>query len=319
MRREAQLGKKVVVSEFMDEAALQKFGPAFQVIYDPSLVDDEERLFQKLADADALIVRNRTQVGARLLDAAPNLRVIGRLGVGLENIDLGACAKRGVSVRPATGANTQSVVEYVLGAMLVLRRGAFTSNQEMLDGNWPRPALGAGSEIQGLTLGLLGYGEIAQAVAQVGRAFGMNVIAFDPYLADTDPVWTHAQSCDLEDLLAKADVMSLHVPLTDVTAGLIGASELSKMKSSALLVNTARGEIVDEPALVSALKSGRLAGAAIDVFAQEPLDHAAAAVFKDCPNLILTPHIAGVTRQANVRVSHVTVENVLKVLAKEGV
>lgn len=310
--------KKVVVSEFMDEAALQKFGPAFQVFYDPSLVDDEERLFQKLADADALIVRNRTQVSARLLDAAPRLRVIGRLGVGLENIDLEECTKRSVSVRPATGANTQSVVEFVFGAMLFLRRGAFTSNQQMLDGNWPRTALGAGGEVQGLTLGLVGFGEIAQAVAQVGRAFGMNIIAFDPYLADTDPAWTHVQSCDLENLLARADVVSLHVPLTPATAGLIGASELSKMKSSALLINTARGEIVDEHALATALKAGRLAGAAIDVFEQEPLDGAAAAVFKDCPNLILTPHIAGVTRQANVRVSQVTVENVLKALTEEG-
>lgn len=310
--------KKVVVSEFMDEAALQKFGPAFQVFYDPSLVDVEERLFQKLADADALIVRNRTQVSARLLDAAPKLRVIGRLGVGLENIDLEECTKRGVSVRPATGANTQSVVEYVFGAMLFLRRGAYTSNQQMLDGNWPRTALGAGGEVQGLTLGLVGFGEIAQAVAQVGRAFGMNIIAFDPYLADTDPVWTSVQSCDLENLLARADVVSLHVPLTPATAGLIGASELSKMKSSALFINTARGEIVDEHALATALMAGRLAGAAIDVFAQEPLDGAAADVFKDCPNLILTPHIAGVTRQANVRVSQVTVENVLKALTEEG-
>ncbi|MGS4886139.1 hydroxyacid dehydrogenase [Roseibium sp. MB-4] len=302
----------------MDEAALQKFGPAFQVFYDPSLVDVEERLFQKLADADALIVRNRTQVSARLLDAAPKLRVIGRLGVGLENIDLEECTKRGVSVRPATGANTQSVVEYVFGAMLFLRRGAYTSNQQMLDGNWPRTALGAGGEVQGLTLGLVGFGEIAQAVAQVGRAFGMNIIAFDPYLADTDPVWTSVQSCDLENLLARADVVSLHVPLTPATAGLIGASELSKMKSSALFINTARGEIVDEHALATALMAGRLAGAAIDVFAQEPLDGAAADVFKDCPNLILTPHIAGVTRQANVRVSQVTVENVLKALTEEG-
>ncbi|MFN3133320.1 hydroxyacid dehydrogenase [Roseibium sp.] len=302
----------------MDEAALQKFGPVFQVFYDPSLVDDEERLFQKLTDADALIVRNRTQVSARLLDAAPNLRVIGRLGVGLENIDLEECTKKGVSVRPATGANTQSVVEYVFGAMLFLRRGAYTSNQQMLEGNWPRTALGAGGEVQGLTLGLVGFGEIAQAVAQVGRVFGMNIIAFDPYLAYTDPAWTRVQSCDLEKLLARADVVSLHVPLTPATAGLIGASELSKMKSSALLINTARGGIVDEHALATALKAGRLAGAAIDVFAQEPLDGAAAAVFKDCPNLILTPHIAGVTRQANVRVSQVTVENVLKALTEEG-
>lgn len=310
--------QKVVISEFMDEAALQAFGPGIAIRYDPTLVDDPERLERELADADALIVRNRTLVSSALLQAAPKLRVVGRLGVGLENIDLEACADHGVSVRPATGANMQSVVEYVIGSMLHLRRGAYASNQQMLAGSWPRSALGAGGEVSGLTLGLVGYGAIAQAVAQPARALGMRIAAFDPYLAEDDPAWSGVKRHGFEDLLAIADVLSLHVPLTDETAGLVGADALSVMKPGAILINTARGGIVEAPALVDALKGGRLGGAALDVFDDEPLGEAAAAIFKDTPNLMLTPHIAGVTREANARVSQVTVANVLQALGTEG-
>lgn len=312
------MAQKVVVSEFMNEAALAAFGPAIEVCYDPSLVDDPERLRREVAQADALIVRNRTRVDLSLLDAAPKLRVVGRLGVGLENIDLEACAEKGVEVKPATGANTQSVVEYVIGAMLVLRRGAFASTEGVLAGDWPRAVLGAGGEIHGLTLGLLGFGAIAQAVARASGALGMKIAAFDPYLPEGDPAWSTARPCDLEELLAIADVVSLHVPLTQTTKGLIGPDALAKMKPGALLINTARGGIVDEAALAAALRDGKLAGAALDVFGNEPLDRTAASVYDGCPNLILTPHIAGVTQPANVRVSQVTVENVLRVLTGSG-
>lgn len=308
------MAKKVVVSEFMNEAALAAFGPGIEVLYDPTLVDDPDRLCREVADADALIVRNRTRVGLLLLDAAPKLRVVGRLGVGLENIDLDACAAKGVEVKPATGANTQSVVEYVIGAMLVLRRGVFASSENVLAGGWPRGSLGSGGEIHGLTLGLLGFGAIARAVAEAAGALGMKIAAFDPYLADADPAWSNVHACDLDELLATADVISLHVPLTQTTKDLIGTNALSKMKPGALLINTARGGIVDETALAAALREGKLGGAALDVFGSEPLDRTAAAVFDNCPNLILTPHIAGVTHPANVRVSQVTVENVLQVL-----
>ncbi|MEO0979265.1 MAG: NAD(P)-dependent oxidoreductase [Pseudomonadota bacterium] len=308
------MAKKVVITEFMNEAALAAFGSAVEVHYDPTLVDDPERLHREAADADGLIVRNRTRVDLSLLDAAPRLRVVGRLGVGLENIDLEACAEKGVEVRPATGANTQSVVEYVIGAMLVLRRGVFASSGDVLAGDWPRSLLGAGGEIHGLTLGLLGFGAIAQAVAQAAGALGMKIAAFDLFLPEADPAWSNVRSCDLDELLAIADVLSLHVPLTQTTTGLIGAEALSTMKSGALLINTARGGIVDEAALAAALKEGSLGGAALDVFANEPLDRSSASVFDACPNLILTPHVAGVTQPANVRVSQVTVENVLQVL-----
>ena len=307
-------GAEIVVSEFMDEAALAGFGDR-GVLYDPALVDDRVRLEGELGDARALIVRNRTRVDAALLDAAPGLRVIGRLGVGLDNIDLDACAARGIAVRPATGANALSVAEYVITAALVLTRGAFAANAAMLAGEWPRDAL-VGGEIAGRTLGLIGFGATARAVTERARALGMGVLAHDPSLAEDDPVWQEARPIGQDALLSSADVVSLHLPLTPETRGLIGSDAIAAMKPGAVLINTARGGIVDEPALAAALREGRLGGAALDVFATEPLTAEAAEVFRDVPNLILTPHIAGVTREGNARVSRVTVANVLEELER---
>ncbi|MGR3755696.1 MAG: hydroxyacid dehydrogenase [Tranquillimonas sp.] len=304
---------KIVVSEFMDRSALTRFGAEYSVLYDPALVDDRDRLLAELADARGLIVRNRTVVDAPLLAAAPALRVVGRLGVGLDNIDLLACAERGVKVRPATGANTLSVAEYVIGTMLVLLRGAYGLNHAMLRGDWPRETA-SGAEAAGRCLGLVGFGEIGRAVAHRARALGMSVAAHDPFLPADDPAWNGVRRCGFDELLGRADVLSLHVPLTEETWGLIDEKALGAMRPRAILINTARGGVVDEAALASALRLGRLGGAALDVFVTEPLTEQAAAVFAGTPNLILTPHVAGVTGEGNGRVSAVTVGNVLREL-----
>ena len=307
--------KRVVVTEFMDEAALEGFGAGYDVRYDPALVDDRAATLAALIEADAVIVRNRTTVDAELLAAAPGLRAVGRLGVGLDNIDAVACEARGVSVHPATGANAASVAEYVIAAVMVLVRGAFASNAAMLAGEWPRGALGRGGEVGGRTLGLVGHGTIAREVAARARALGMAVIAHDPHLPPGDAAWGETEPVALDALLSRADAVSLHVPLTGTTRGMIGAESLDAMKPGAVLVNTARGGIVDDRAVASALRAGTLGGAALDVFEDEPLGEGAAAIFADCPNLILTPHIAGVTAEANARVSRLTVENVARALA----
>ena len=306
----------VVVSEFMDEVALSDFGNDISVNYEPSLVDDRAGLFAALANADAVIVRNRTQVNQDMLDAAPRLRVVGRLGVGLDNIDLDACKSRDIAVLPATGANTLSVVEYVIGAALTLVRGAYFSNAAMIAGDWPRGTLGNGGEVSGRLMGLVGFGAIAQAVAERAKNLGMKVAAHDPFLPSDHPAWSGVESCSVEDLLEKADVVSVHVPLTKDTANMIDADAISRMKRGAVLINTARGGIVDEAALAEALKAGQLGGAALDVFATEPLTAEAGKVFAGVPNLILTPHIAGVTNEGNTRVSLMTVSNVAEALAK---
>jgi (S)-sulfolactate dehydrogenase len=301
---------EIVISEFMDEAALEGLRQRYSVTYDPSLVDDPERLGIQLSDAIALIVRNRTQVRGPLFDHAPLLRCVGRLGVGLDNIDLEECRRRGIAVHPATGANDLSVAEYVITAALVLLRGAWLSSAAVAAGAWPRQTL-IGRELSGRVMGLIGFGSIAREVATRAQALGMQVVAYDSMLAVDHPAWAQARGLALDELVRVADVVSLHVPLTSATRRMIGAAELAAMKSGAVLVNAARGGVVDEAALADALKAGRLAGAALDVFETEPLTADAGAKFAGIANLLLTPHIAGVTEESNVRVSILVAEKVL--------
>lgn len=304
----------IVISEFMDQKAVDEASKKYELLYDPELVDRPDDLKGNLSKARALVVRNRTQVNKELLDSAPNLKVVGRLGVGLDNIDLAECKKRQIIVCPATGANDAAVAEWVICSSMMLFRGAFLSQAQMLAGTWPRQQC-MGNEIGDKTLGLVGFGGIAQETALRACALGMHVIAFDPYLPADNSAWREATRCEtLTDLLQQADVISLHVPLTETTRHLIDADAIGHMKKGAIVINAARGGVVDEKALVEALKSSKLGGAALDVFEVEPLTEAAASLFADIPNLILTPHIGGVTIESNVRVSGVTMDNVCKVL-----
>jgi (S)-sulfolactate dehydrogenase len=308
----------IVITEFMDEDAIREGLAGFDVLYDPQLVDRPENLARVVAEARGLIVRNRTQVRAALLDAAPRLEVVGRLGVGLDNIDVAACEARNVAVFPATGANDVSVAEYVIGTAMMLLRGAYASTGEVVAGAWPRNRL-MGREIAGKRLGLVGFGAIARETAKRAVALGMSVSAFDPYVTPDSPAWDQPwgriEPSSLEPLIAGSDVVSLHVPLTPETRNLIGTAAIARMKPDAVLINAARGGVVDEAAVAEALRAGRLGGAALDVFEAEPVTAERGAVFAGCPNLVLTPHVAGVTVESNVRVSWVTVENVRKHLA----
>lgn len=304
----------IVISEFMDDDAVAALAARHDVLYDAKLVDDPDRLAAATADARALIVRNRTQVRGALLDGATKLRAVGRLGVGLDNIDVAACEARGIKVYPATGANDLSVAEYVITAALMLLRGAWLSTDRMVAGAWPREAL-IGGEMAGRTMGLVGFGGIAREVAARANALGMTSIAYDPFLPADAPAWAAARKVDLDELIAEADVISLHTPLTEATRHLIDADALARMKPSAVLVNAARGGVVDDAALAEALRAGKLAGAALDVFETEPLDAAAGAMFKGLGNLVLTPHIAGVTGESNVRVSGLIAERIAAHLA----
>jgi len=306
---------RIVVTEFMDERAVATLAARHDVLYDAALVDDAPRLARAAGTCDAIVVRNRTQVRGALVDALARCRVVGRLGVGLDNIDVAACEAKGMKVIPATGANALAVAEYVVGTALVLLRGAYLSSAAVASGKWPRAALSAGRETAGKTLGLVGFGSIGQLTATRARALGMEVIAHDPLLGAGHPAYAAAgvRAAGLDEVVRAADVVSLHVPLVESTRNLFSAARIASMKPGAVLVNTARGGIVDEVALVRALKDGHLAGAAIDVFAAEPLP--ASPHFEDCPNLILTPHVAGVTAEANERVSFLISDKVLEALA----
>ena len=308
---------RIVITEFMDDDAVATLAKAFgddNVVYDPTLVDRPDAMALAVADCDALIVRNRTQVRGALLDACKRARVIGRLGVGLDNIDVPACEARGMKVIPATGANALAVAEYVIATAMMLRRASYLSTADVVAGKWPRNALSAGRETAGSTLGLIGYGYIGQMTGALARGLGMKVVAFDPALPEGHAVWNGAATrVDLATLITTADVISLHVPLVDATRNMFNAERIAAMQPGAILINTARGGIIDEAALATALKRGHLGGAAIDVFATEPLP--ASQVFAGCPNLVLTPHIAGVSFEANVRVSSMIADAVIRALA----
>jgi (S)-sulfolactate dehydrogenase len=306
---------RVVITEFMDAPAVGALAAAHDTRYLPDLVDRPDALAAEAAEADALIVRNRTQVRGALLAGAPRLRVVGRLGVGLDNIDLPGCEARGIAVIPATGANAQAVAEYVIGTALLLLRGAYRSTGEVAAGKWPRAALSSGREIAGKALGIVGFGDIGRRVARLGRALGMEAAAHDVALPASAPVWRDEQvePRDLDALLGASDVVTLHVPLVAATRNLIDGRRLAAMRRGAILVNTARGGVVDEAALGAALASGHLGGAALDVFEQEPLP--AGSPLANAPNLVLTPHVAGLTQEANARVSTMIAERVLAALA----
>ena len=306
---------KILVSEYLPDEYLELLRTLHDVEYDPDLCTDRSRLLDRMSGVEALFTRNRTRVDDELLASGHDLRVVGRLGVGLDNIDMNGCEQAGVQVISAIGENAVSVAEYAIGAMLVLVRGVYGMTSSMVAGEWPRQGHAFGHELMGKTLGLVGYGSIARQVATRAAGLGMEVIAHDPFVPADDAAWALVRSVDLESLLATSDVISVHVPLSDDTRNLIDGPALGRMKPTAVLINTSRGGIVDETALADALLDGKLGGAALDVFASEPLGPEPAAVFATVPNLLLTPHVAGNTRESVDRVARTIVEQVMTVLA----
>lgn len=305
---------KILISEFMDERAVAQLMARHEVEYDPELVDDAPRLLAQAATADVLIVRNRTQVRGELLAALGRCKLVGRLGVGLDNIDVAGCQAKGVAVIPATGANALSVAEYVITSAMMLLRGAFASSADVAAGKWPRNALGNGRETAGKQLGIIGFGSIGRTTARLAQGLGMQVMAFDAMFDADTPVFaeTGVKFAGLQELIMQCDVVTLHVPLVDATRGLFNAACIASMKKGAILINTSRGHIVDLAAVAASLRSGHLGGAAIDVFDTEPLP--ANADLQDCPKLLLTPHISGVSAESNERVSFLIAEKVLEAL-----
>jgi (S)-sulfolactate dehydrogenase len=305
---------EILITEFMDEAAVTRLLAQAAVRYDERLGERRDELLGLVAGIDGLIVRNRTRVDKDLLARAPRLRVVGRLGVGLDNIDVSACQARRIEVIPATGANALAVAEYVIGSTMMLLRGAYGATAEVAAGSWPRTALSNGRETAGRTLGIVGFGGIGRLVARLAQGLGMQVIAFDPLLPPDAPVWAESGvgRRDLNQLLAEADAVTLHVPLVPETRHLMDDARIAMMRPGAVLINTARGGVVDEAALAAALRSGKLGGAALDVFEHEPLP--AGSLLAGVPNLVLTPHIAGVTVESNRRVSELIAEKVIDAL-----
>jgi D-3-phosphoglycerate dehydrogenase / 2-oxoglutarate reductase len=273
-----------------------------------------EELARAVEGAQAVIVRSSTRITRDALRYADGLQVIGRAGVGVDNIDVEAATERGVAVLNAPAGNTISAAELTLALTLACVRRIPAADRSMKAGEWDRKTF-TGSELYGKTLGLIGAGRIGGEVARRARAFGMRVCAFDPYLTPARAQALEIDLCPLDAVIAKADVLSLHVPLTESTAGLIGAEQFACMKQGAIVVNAARGGVLDEDALADALRSGHLGGAALDVYAAEPLpsDHP----LRGMPNVVLTPHLGAATEEAQLAVA-VEIANAVRAALVDG-
>jgi D-3-phosphoglycerate dehydrogenase len=271
---------------------------------------DAEELRAWLSGSEALIVRSRTRVTADLLENGPNLRLIGRAGIGIDNIDVEAATDRGILVINAPLGNVRSTAEHTMALIFALARRVVAADAAVRSGRWK--AGYEGSQLAGKRLGLVGAGKVGRQVAAIAAGIGMDVIAFDPYLTSADWEALGLRGGTFEELVATADFITIHVPLGTETRNLLGGAELARMKEGAYLINCARGGLVDEAALAAALVSGHLAGAALDVFEQEPLTDSP---LLEAPNLILTPHVAASTREAQTQVSTEIAEQVVDFFA----
>lgn len=272
-----------------------------------------DELVKIIADYDALIVRGRTKATASLLEAATRLKVIGRAGVGVDNIDLAAAKSRGVTVVNAPVSTTLAVAELTFGLLLALAREIPRADASMKQGQWLKKEL-EGAELYGKTLGILGMGHIGSEVARRARAFGMNVLGYDPLLTPDEIRGRVAEPVDRDELLARSDFVSLHLPLLPETRGMFNAEQFAKMKDGARVVCAARGGIIDEAALLAAIEAGKIAGAALDVFASEP---PGATDLVKHPRVIATPHVGAQTAEAQSRAAEDIAHEVLAALRGE--
>jgi D-3-phosphoglycerate dehydrogenase len=303
---------KIVIAEKISAAAAEQLKePGWTVLTADQL---DGKLAEHLESADALMVRSAVQVDAALLANAKKLRVIGRAGVGVDNIDLDAATRQGIAVMNTPGANAVAVAEHTLGMMLAMARHLCRADALMHAGKWEKKSL-QGSELRGKTLGIAGLGRIGMEVARRARAFGMNIVAHDPFVSAGVAKEQGIGLASLDDLYAVSDYITLHVGLTPQTTGMINAAAIKKMKTGVRLVNCARGELVHEADLAAALKEGQVAAAALDVFSEEPLKNSP---LQTLDNVILTPHIGGQTQEAQEAVGVQIAQQVREYL-KHGV
>jgi D-3-phosphoglycerate dehydrogenase/(S)-sulfolactate dehydrogenase len=294
----------ILISEDVWGAPFQKLEGSFPITRNDDLWSNPEELKASLKDVTALVVRNRTKVTAEIIAAAPKLKVIARAGVGLDNIDIKAADAAGVVVVAGLGANAVSVGELTLGLALALLRNVPGHDVATRDGGWVRTP---GRELSGLTWGLLGCGATGLATSKLLQGFGCSVIGYDPYAKNLSNI----ELTTFEDVLKRSDVVSIHMPSTAETNGSINATSLALMKPDAIIVNVGRGEVIIEADLMAALRAKTIAGAALDVRTQEP---PVKGEMEEIPNLILTPHVAGITKESQLRINQILTSNIELVL-----
>ena len=301
---------KILVADKISDEAIKMLKEKHEVVFSEL---DPEGLLSEIGKYDALVVRSRTKVTKEVINKGKNLKVIGRAGVGVDNIDVPEATKRKIPVVNAPGGATVSVAELTFAHMLSLARNLSKSDKTMKNGEWEKKTL-KGTELCDKTLGLIGSGRIGTEVGKMAIAFGMKVIVYDPYLSKETAEEQGFELADLDSLLKNSDFISIHTPLTDETKKMIDEKEFKKMKNTAFIVNCARGGIIDENALYKSLKEGKIRGAALDVYENEPPKNSPLLTLD---NIVFTPHIGASTKEAQIRAGTITAEQVLKILNNE--
>ena len=293
---------KILITEFMEATSIEILKKNFDVTVDKSLALNHNELKKIISNFDILIVRNKTQVNKEILENASSLRFIGRLGVGLDNIDTEYCRNNNIHVQPATGMNADSVAEYVINSSLSLLKNVPLMHQETSLGNWPRTSISS-KELNGKIFGLMGFGLIAKKVSTLAKIFNAHIIAYDPFIDSSIANECNIKLVDINEIFEQADVISIHLPLTPTTKDLLNYDAFTKMKKQPIIINSSRGSIINEDDLLRSYDEKLISGFALDVYETEPAPKIFLNSIKNNTNCILTPHIAGVTEESNIRVS----------------
>ena len=299
----------------MEVKSIEMLKTKFDVTFDQDLSNNPSKLKKIISNFDILIVRNKTQVKKEVLENTTNLKFIGRLGVGLDNIDTEYCKNNNIYVQPATGMNADSVAEYVINSALSLLKNIPIANTETQKGNWPRNSI-ISRELKDKTIGILGFGLIGRKVAKISQIFDANVIAFDPYVDQNIAKKFKTKLETLENVLNNSHVISLHIPLTQETNNLINTETIKLMRKKPIIINSSRGGIINEEHLIDAYLNNQISGFALDVFQNEPVQHNILEKINPTFNCILTPHNAGVTEESNIRVSQFIAESIITYFKK---
>ena len=302
---------KILITEFIDSQSLQNINKKFDVIYKKDAWQNKDFLEKEIQKFDGVIVRNKTSLDKNILINASNLKFIGRLGVGLDNIDTEYCKKNNIIVQPATGMNSDSVAEYVVNSSLTLLKKSQIINEQTLQGKWPRTSI-VTKELKGKTLGLIGFGDISKKVLKLINVFDVACIAYDPFINSKQMEVDNIKKVSFDEILNLADIISIHVPLNNETKYLFDRQAFIKMKKQPIIINSSRGGIINEKDLIDAYRNKYISGFALDVFENEPVNETFYKNISNDMNCILTPHIAGVTKESNLRVSNFIIDKTNK-------
>ena len=302
---------KILITEFIDSQSLQNINKKFDVFYKKDAWQNKDFLEREIQKFDGIIVRNKTSLDKKILINASNLKFIGRLGVGLDNIDTEYCKKNNIIVQPATGMNSDSVAEYVVNSSLTLLKKTHMIKEQTLQGKWPRTSI-VTKELKGKTFGLIGFGDISKKVLNLVNVFDVSCIAYDPFITSKQMEAENVKKVSFDEILNLADIISIHVPLNNETKYLFDRQAFIKMKKQPIIINSSRGGVINEKDLIDAYKNKYISGFALDVFENEPVNEAFYNTITNDMNCILTPHIAGVTAESNVRVSNFIIDKTNK-------